>query len=91
MIHWEMCPKFQFDHTNKWYIHNLEYVLENDTHKLLSGLNIQTDHLIPPRRPNLKIIDKKKRIYIIVDFAVLADHRINLKECAKKDIYLELV
>ena len=26
----------------------------------------------------------------IVDFAVLADHRINLKECAKKDKYLNL-
>ena len=19
---WEMCRKFQFDHTNKWYMHN---------------------------------------------------------------------
>ena len=23
VIHWEMCRKFQFDHTNKWYMHNL--------------------------------------------------------------------
>ena len=23
--------KFKFDHTNKWYIHNLESVLENET------------------------------------------------------------
>ena len=30
------------------------------------------------------------RICKIVDFAVLADHRINLKECAKKDKYLNL-
>ena len=22
VIHWEMCKEFQFDHTNKWYIHN---------------------------------------------------------------------
>ena len=22
VIHWEMCRKFQFDHTNKWYMHN---------------------------------------------------------------------
>ena len=26
----------------------------------------------------------------MLDFAVLADHRINLKECAKKDKYLDL-
>ena len=58
--------------------------------KLLWDLNIQTDHLIPARRPDLIIIHKNKRIYKIVDFAVPADHRINLKECAKKDKYLDL-
>ena len=31
-IHWEMCKKFKFDHTNKWYMHNPAPVLENDTH-----------------------------------------------------------
>ena len=62
----------------------------NDTHKLLWEFNIQTDHLIPARRPDLIIINKKKRIYKIMDFAVPSDHRINLKECAKKDQYLDL-
>ena len=33
---------------------------------------------------------QKKRICKIVDFAVSADHRINLKECEKKDNYLDL-
>ena len=36
------------------------------------------------------IITKKKRICKIVDFAIPADHRINLKECEKKDQYLDL-
>ena len=22
VIHWELSKKFQFDHTNKWYMHN---------------------------------------------------------------------
>ena len=38
VIHWEMCRKFQFDHTNKWSMHNPAPVLENDSHKLLSTL-----------------------------------------------------
>ncbi len=82
--------KFQCDHTNKWYMHNPAPVLENDTHKLLWDFNIQTDHLIPARRPDLIIINKKqkkKRTCKIVDSA---DHRINLKECEKKDKYLDL-
>ena len=33
---------------------------------------------------------KKKRICKIVDFAVPADHRIKLKECEKRDKYLDL-
>ena len=49
----------------------------------------KTDHLIPARRPDLIKI-KKKRICKIVDFAVPADHRINLKESEKKDKYLDL-
>ena len=48
VIHKEMCRKFQFDHTNKWYMHNPAPVLENDSHKLLWDFNIQTDHLILP-------------------------------------------
>ena len=91
-----MCRKFQYDHTNKWYMHNPAPVLENDSHKLLWDFNIQTDHLIPARRPDLIIInDKKKkkkkeeRICKIVDFAVPADHMINQKESEKKDEYLD--
>ena len=59
VIHWEMCKKFKFDHTNKWYMHNQAPVLENDTHKLLSDFDIQRDHLISARRPDLIIINKK--------------------------------
>ncbi len=33
---------------------------------------------------------QKKRTCKIVDFAVLADHRIKLKECEKMDKYLDL-
>ena len=82
--------KFKFDHTNKSYMNNPAPVLENATHKLLWDFNIQTDHLIPARRPDLIIINKKKRTCKIVDFAVPVDHRIKLKECEKKDKYFDL-
>ena len=47
-ILWELCKKFKskFDHTNKWYMHNPKFVLENETHKLLRDFEIQTDYLI---------------------------------------------
>ena len=40
VIHWEMCKKFKYDHTDKWYMHNPASVLENDTHKILWDFDI---------------------------------------------------
>ena len=63
------------------------------TLKLLCDFDIQTDHLISARRPDLIVINnnnKKMRTCKIVDFAVPTDHRIKLKECEKKDKYLDL-
>ena len=73
VIHWELCKDFKFDHTNKWYMHNPASILENDTHKLLWDFDIQTDHLISARRPDLIIISKKKKTRKIVDFAIPGD------------------
>ena len=42
-------------------MHNPAPVLENDSHKLLWDFNIPTDQLIPARRPDLIIINKKKK------------------------------
>ena len=71
-------------------MHKPESVLENETHKILWDFEIQTDHLIPARRPDLVLINKKKRTCHIVDFAVPADHRVKLKEIEKKDKCLDL-
>ena len=90
VINWEMCKKFKFDHTNKWYVQNLAPVLENATDTLLWDFNIQTDHLIPARRTDLIIINNKKENLQNSRFAVPADHRIKLKECEKRDKYLDL-
>ena len=71
-------------------MHNPAPVLENATHKVLWDFNIQTDHLIAARRPDLIIMNKKETTCKIVDIVVPADHRIKLKECEKTDKYLYL-
>ena len=71
-------------------MHNPAPVLENETHKLLWDFDIHTDQLILTSKTDLIIINKKKRICKIVDFAVLPDHRIKLKEREKKEKYLDL-
>ena len=59
-IHLELCKKFRFDHTIRWYMHNPESILKNETHKLLWDFKIQTDHLILAKRPDHTIINKKR-------------------------------
>ena len=53
----------------------LEFILENETNKILWDFDVEKDDQIPARRPDLVLIKKKKRTCHIVDFAVLADHR----------------
>ena len=88
VIHWEMCKKFKFDHTNKLYIHNLAPVQENDTPMGLWHTH-GSPNLDQKTRPYNNQL-KKKRICKILNFAVPADYKIKLKEWEKKDKYLDL-
>ena len=45
----------------KWYMYNPAPVLENDMYKLLRDFDMQADHLISTRRPDLIIINNEKR------------------------------
>ena len=40
VIHWELCKKFNFHHSTKWYMHKPNHVLENETHKILWDLEV---------------------------------------------------
>ena len=91
VIHWELCKKFKFDHTNEQYMHNPESILENEMHQVLWDFEIQMDHLTLVRWLDLVIVNKKKIADWIVDFAFLADHRVKLKESEKRDKYPDLV
>ena len=90
MIHREMCKKLKFEHTNNWYMHKPASVFENDTHTLLWDFDIQTDHLIPAKRPYLIIINKEREVVKLSTLLSRLTTEIKLKECEKKDMYLDL-
>ena len=58
-------------------MHKSESVLENESHKIPS---IQIDYLILARRPDIGLINKKKRTCYLVDFAVPIGYRMKMKE-----------
>ena len=86
----ELCKKLKFYDTSKWYKHKSESVLVHKTYKILWGSEIQTDHLIPAKRPDLVIINKKKKKKTcrIVNFAVPTDHMVKKRKNREK--YLDL-
>ena len=61
-------------------MHKPESILENEMHKKLWIFEVQMNHLIPARRPDLVVINKKKRTCSLVDFDVLADHSENKRK-----------
>ena len=79
-IHWDICRTFGVNVSEKWYNHEPESVVENDTCKVLWDFAIQTDHVIEARRPDLILIKKEENTCIIVDFAIPYDTRIEQKE-----------
>ena len=85
----KLCKKFKFDYTNKWYMHNSESFQENEAHKFLWDFEMQTDHLILARRPDLLIVNEKKTCRI-EDFDILAYDRGKIKENEKSDKYPDL-
>ena len=42
-------------------MYNSESVLENEKHKILWNFNIQIDHLISAKRPDLVIVNNNKK------------------------------
>ena len=64
--------------------------LENETHKILWGFGIQTDHLILTRRPDLVLRNKDKRIWYLVNLAVPVDHSMKIKGIKNIEKYRDL-
>ena len=56
VIHCELCKKLKFDHTTKFYMLKPGSVAQD-----LCDLKTQADHLIPTRRPDLMMINRKRK------------------------------
>ena len=65
-------------------------VSENNEVKLLWDMNIQRDHVIEARTPDIVVVNKQERKCAIVDTAVPGNKRIGEKENEKVEKYQEL-
>ena len=66
----------------------LQFVLESKTHEILLDFELQANLLIPARRPDLLMINKKKVFLLILDLTVPAYLRVKIKERERRNEYL---
>ena len=83
-IHSALCKKYGLPHTEKWYDHRAEPVMENEHVKLLWDFNVQTERTIEAKRPDLILIDKTIEECKIIDVAIPGDTRVVKKEEEKE-------
>jgi len=60
VAHWKLCEKYHLEQKDKWYEHTPNSVSENDEVKLLWDINIQCDHVIETRRPDIVVVNKQR-------------------------------
>ena len=91
IVHWKLARKCNFEAGDKWYEHEPESVLESEDHKILWDFSIRTDHVIEAWRPDLVIVDKKRRTCKMIDFAFPGDSRVEGKKKEKIEKYQDLI
>ena len=89
-VHWDLCRKHWLEHSDKWYEHTPEGVVEKEAVKIMWDINVQCDNVIQARRPDDIVIHKEKKEALIVDIAVPVDTRIAEKELEKEEKYQDL-
>ena len=70
LIHWEICGANGIHVKSKWYEHQPQSVIENDSCKILRDFTVQTDHFITARRPDMVFIDKEHHECQIIEFTM---------------------
>ena len=89
-IHWKICRANGIHVKSRWYEHQTEAVIENDSCKLLWDFSVQKKHFITARRPDMSIIDKEHHEYQIIDFTIPYDTIVDDKEVEKIEKHLDL-
>ena len=90
-VQWELFRKHGLQHSDKWYEHTPEGVVENEAVKILWDINVQCDNVIQVRRPDVIVIHEEKKEALIVDIFVPADTRIAEKGLEKVEKYQALM
>ena len=89
-IHRTLCKHYEIPHTEKWYEHPPESVVEGKNVTILWDFTVPTDTKIDANRPDIIIKNHEERTCIMMDVAVPSDQNISWKELQKFSKYKDL-
>ena len=89
-IHWTLCKHYEIPHTEKWYEHTQEPVVEGKNVTILWDFTVHTDRKIDANRPDITIKNHEEQTCIMMDVAVPSDQNISLKEFKNLSKYKDL-
>ena len=58
----KLCEKYGLESNERCYEHDPESVVENDGVKVLWDINIQCDHIIEAKSPDIVVVSKYKKV-----------------------------
>ena len=88
MLHWNLWKKYHLPAFEKWWVHYVEKVLQNDEVNILWDFKIQTDKHLAHNIPDIIVVEKKQ--VRLIDMELPGDSRINQKEVEKITKYQDL-
>ena len=59
--HSRLCQIYNLPHSNNWYEHQAEKVIETPQVKILWDFSIQTNRVLEARRPDIVVTDKENQ------------------------------
>ena len=91
-VYWELCRKYGIQCSDKWYSESPEKVRKSacGNFEIWWDRSIETTTTLLHNKPDVVLINKVKRHWTIIDFAIPIDQNVKKKEAEKLDHYEEL-
>jgi hypothetical protein len=89
-LHYSRCKTLSIETTENWYSHIPKSVCENEYIRVLWNQWVQTDREVLANRQVIIIENKKDKICLLIDVAILSDRNVIQKESENKLKYKNL-
>ena len=91
-VHWELCKKYGVECSDKWYKHKPQTISRNESGDVTIywAWHWTTPVKLAHNCPDVVVVDRKAKLWTIIDFAVPLDHNIFKKQHDKVERYQKL-